>query len=100
MESAYYQTKLLDYGLALDSRSTLTKTDWSSWAAAISSTKQQEDNIWDRIYRFAHESPDRVPFSDGYNVSNGRVLMFQARPVMGGLFVRALLENPIIKSCE
>lgn len=95
IESNYYQTKLTDYGLALDSRSDLTKTDWSSWSAAIGATQQQEDDIWDRIYKFANESPDRVPFSDGYNVSNGRVLMFQARPVMGGLFARALIENPL-----
>lgn len=32
--------------------------------------------------------------SDFYNATTGQVLDFRARPVMGGLFARALLENP------
>ena len=95
MESDYYANQTLDFGIPLDSRSTLTKADWSSWVAAFSSSKQQEEAIWDKLYKFANESPDRVPFSDFYDVKTGKVLGFRARPVMGGLFIRALLENPL-----
>jgi hypothetical protein len=96
LESSYYATKMLEYGIPLDSRSHLTKSDWMSWVAAFSDDKQQADAIIGKLYKFANESPDRVPFSDCYNVSNGHVLHFRARPVMGGLFVRALLESPLV----
>jgi hypothetical protein len=97
LESSFYATKILNFGVPLDSRSNLTKGDWTSWVGALSVTKQQEDAIWDKLYKFANESPDRVPFSDFYDAATGRVLGFRARPVMGGLFIRALLENPLFE---
>ena len=96
LESDYYQTKLLDFGRPLDSRGKLTKTDWSAWVAALSKDKQQEDAIYAKLYKFANESPDRVPFSDFYDSSNGHVLGFRARPVLGGIYIRALLDNPTV----
>ena len=96
LESDYYQTQILDFGIPLDSRGHLTKADWTAWVAALSDDKQQEDALYAKLYKFANESPDRVPFSDFYDAGNGHVLGFRARPVMGGLFIRALLENPLV----
>ncbi len=95
LESAYYQTKMLDFGVPLDSRSNLTKGDWTSWIAAFNGDQQQENAIFAKLYKFANESQNRVPFSDFYNAATGHVLGFRARPVMGALFVRALLESPM-----
>jgi len=95
LESDYYQTKILDFGVPLDSRSNLTKGDWTSWIAAFNRDQSQENAIFAKLYKFANESPDRIPMSDFYNVATGRVLGFRARPVMGGLFARALLDNPL-----
>lgn len=95
LESNYYQTKILDFGIPLDSRSKLTKADWTSWIAAFNKNPEQENAIFSKLYKFANESPDRVPLSDFYDSSNGRVLGFRARPVMGGLFARVLLESPL-----
>jgi len=97
LESDYYQTKLADFGVPLDSRGTLTKADWTSWIAAISRDQQQQNTLISKLYRFANESPDRVPLSDFYDSTNGHVLGFRARPVMGALFARVLLENPMIE---
>jgi hypothetical protein len=96
LESDYYQTKMLDFGVPLDSRSNLTKSDWTSWIAALSRNQSQENAIFAKLYKFANESPNRVPFSDCYNVATGNVLHFRARPVMGGLFVQGLLDNPLV----
>lgn len=93
IESKYYAMKMLDYGIPLDSRSNLTKADWSSWTVAFSGDEQLENTVWDKFYRFANETPDRGPLSDCYDVSNGRVVHFHARPVLGALFLRALLRN-------
>lgn len=95
LESDYYMSKILDFGIPLDSRSHLTKSDWTSWIAAFNGDPQQQNTIFGKLYKFANESPDRVPFSDFYDAGTGHVLGFRARPVMGGLFVRALLETPM-----
>jgi hypothetical protein len=63
----------------------------------MSKERAQEDAILEKLYKFANESPNRVPLSDFYDAATGRVVAFQARPVMGGIFVRALLENPLIE---
>ncbi|CAF1638563.1 unnamed protein product [Rotaria magnacalcarata] len=98
MESNYYLLKMLDFGIPLDSRSALTKADWTSWIATFNNNKEQENEIFSKLYKFANESPDRVPLSDFYDASNGHVLGFRARPVMGGLFARVLLDNPLIEN--
>jgi hypothetical protein len=36
--------------------------------------------------------PDRVPLADWYGIVDGKHLYFQARPVVGGIFIRMLLE--------
>jgi len=95
LESAYYMSKMLDFGIPLDSRSNLTKSDWTSWVAAFNEDEEQANAIIGKLYKFGNESPDRVPFSDFYDVATGRDLGCHARPVMGGLFVRALLESPL-----
>jgi hypothetical protein len=97
LESNYYISKMADFGIPLDSRGNLTKSDWTSWIVAFNSDPQQQDAIFGKLYKFANESPSRVPLSDFYNVVTGRVIAFRARPVMGGLFARALLENPLAK---
>ena len=94
LESDYYQTRMLEFGVPLDSRSNLTKSDWTSWIAAINPDESQKSAIFAKLYKFANESPSRVPLTDCYDVATGRVLHFRARSVMGGLFGRALLDNP------
>jgi hypothetical protein len=40
----------------------------------------------DGVYDYATSTPQRVPFSDLYNVSDGTQNGFSARPVQGGMF--------------
>jgi hypothetical protein len=75
----------------------LTKSDWTSWIAAIGDN-QQAAILIAKLYKFLNEGVDRVPFSDIYNAATGQTLGFRARPVMGGLFARALIENPFLES--
>lgn len=94
-EVKFYQSVLQLWGLPLDSRGTLSKTDWSSWIAAMSSDQSQfSKQIFQYLYKFAMSSPSKqVPFSDWYDTADGAVLGFRARPVQGGLFAKALLAK-------
>ena len=77
--------------MPLDSRSDMVKCDWLSWAAAFASSQSDAEELLHYVYLFADQSPSRTPFSDWYNSTTSRQIGFTARPVMGGLYARALV---------
>jgi hypothetical protein len=89
-EIKYYISKLNPYGVPLDNRADFTKLDWMYWVAAMG-TKEQFTTLTVPIFKFANETPDRVPLTDWYQTSVPRQQGFRARPVVGGLFARMLL---------
>ncbi|HEY3413820.1 MAG TPA: DUF4965 domain-containing protein [Armatimonadota bacterium] len=91
-EVAYYMTRFEEYGLPLDSRKTYTKTDWELWTATMAEKREDFDAIVDRVFRFANETTSRVPLTDWYETTDAKQVGFQARSVVGGLFI-PLLKN-------
>jgi hypothetical protein len=47
------------------------------------------------VYKFLNETPDRVPMTDWYDTVSARQLHFQARSVVGGVFIK-LLADPAL----
>jgi hypothetical protein len=89
-EVAFYRTQLLDYGLPLDSRSTVTKLDWCVWSASLACGRDDFDALLAPTYRWVRETSDRVPLSDCHFADRPRRRSFQARGVVGGVFIRLL----------
>jgi hypothetical protein len=89
-ELAVYRDRVELYGCPLDDRSTLTKPEWMLWAASLADDPALFADFTDRILRYANETPNRVPLSDLYVTDPGRKIGFQARSVLGGLFVGML----------
>jgi hypothetical protein len=94
-EMKFYLTKLNLYGLPLDSRADYTKLDWSIWTATLASTPEQFNAIVDPIYKWTNETPTRVPLTDWYDTKNGKQIGFQARSVVGGVFIKALADKSL-----
>jgi len=94
-EIRYYQTRQAEFGLPLDSRQRYTKNDWITWTATMADTKEGFQTIFDPVWKFANNTPQRVPVSDWYIVDNAYMVGFQARSVVGGFFIKMLLDKEI-----
>jgi hypothetical protein len=94
-EMAYYRKVQKTYGLPLDNRSDYTKLDWILWTASITGDKGDFEALIRPVVKFLNETPNRIPMTDWYWTNNAKHKGFQARPVVGGVFIR-LMDNPTV----
>jgi hypothetical protein len=96
-EIAFYKTKQNEYGLPLDNRATYTKLDWLIWTATLADNQKDFQAIAHDGYKFANETSTRVPLSDWYMTTDGKQKGFQARSVVGGIFIKMLADGAMWK---
>jgi hypothetical protein len=99
-ELAFYMQHLNRFGLPLDNRADYTKLDWSVWTATLADMSKAAEaeaynQILDRTGHWINEGPSRVPLTDWYDTKTGRQIGFQARSVVGGVFIKALADKTL-----
>jgi hypothetical protein len=96
-EVSFYKTKQNPFGLPLDNRETYTKLDWIVWTATLAESTEDFKAFVAPLYRFVNETPDRVPLTDWYWTLDGKQRGFQARSVVGGVYIKMLADASMWK---
>jgi hypothetical protein len=99
-ELAFYLKHLNKFGLPLDNRADYTKLDWSVWTATLAGKPQhgapdEFAAILAPIGLWINEGPSRVPLTDWYDTKTGKQIGFQARSVVGGVYIKALADKAL-----
>ena len=89
-ETDYYIKKTNKYGVPLDTRKNITKSDWILWVAALTDDKEKCEALYSPVVKYLAETPSRVPFGDLYGTEIGEKREFYNRTVQGGIFAPLL----------
>lgn len=96
-EMVYYRTKLNPYGLPLDSRKGYTKLDWTIWTGTLTGSRDDLETLVAPTFAFLNETPQRNPMTDWHETKEPKQVGFQARSVVGGVFIPMLGDAAIWK---
>ena len=94
-EIAHYESVLQPYGVPLDSRTHLTKTDWSIWSATLADNQADFETLIAPIYDYLGHTTTRDPIADSYLTDDIHSGGMHARPVVGGFFIKMLTDRAI-----
>ncbi|MFZ4507274.1 MAG: glutaminase domain-containing protein [Fimbriimonas sp.] len=96
-ELAHYLKVQNAYGLPLDNRADYTKTDWILWTATLADDAETFGKFLPPIVKSLNETTSRVPMTDWYDTKTAKMVGFQARTVVGGVFIRLLRDSGRLK---
>ncbi len=96
-EVAFYKTRMQRFGLPLDSRTRLTKTDWCLWTATMAEDRAGFEAFVSPICDYMNVTTARLPMVDSYVTDNPASDGMRARPVVGGVFIKMLADPALWK---
>jgi hypothetical protein len=99
-ELSFYARHINQYGLPLDNREDYTKLDWEIWTATLAETASQFQSLMAPVAKWMNETPSRVPLTDWYDTKSGKQMAFQARSVVGGVFLKALADTEVAREWQ
>ena len=96
-EMVFYRRTQERYGIALDNRRLYTKLDWITWTATLTGSRSDFEALVNPVFDFLNATPHRVPMTDWYWTHDATKTGFQARSVVGGVYLRLLYDGDVWK---
>jgi Domain of unknown function (DUF4965)/Domain of unknown function (DUF1793)/Domain of unknown function (DUF5127)/Domain of unknown function (DUF4964) len=96
-ELKFYPAMMNRYGLSLDSRKPYAELPWTFWTAALTGNDADFQGLLAPIYDYVNATPSRVPLADFYWTATAREAGMHARPVLGGIFLKPLLDETLAR---
>lgn len=96
-EISFYLQHMNRYGLPLDNRATYAKLDWELWTATLVDNPSDFRTMVHSVFSFLNHTPNRVPMTDWYDTISAKQVGFQARSVVGGVYIKMLADPAIWK---
>ena len=94
-EIAWYRKVQKKYGLPVDNRTDTSLIDWALWSIATAHKDADFQALLEPIWNYVNETPSRVPLSDWFITTDAKQKGFQARPVVGGVFIKMLADPAV-----
>jgi len=91
-EIAWYLKVQKKFGLPVDHRTDTCLIDWALWSIAPARSNADFQALLAPIWNYANETPSRVPLCDWFVTTDAKQKAFQARPVVGGIFIKLLAD--------
>jgi hypothetical protein len=96
-EIRWYKKVQNRYGLPVDSRTNNSLIDWVVWSITPAKNRDDFETLFNPIYDYVNETPDRIPLSDWFFTTNAKRRGFQARSVVGGVYIKMLTDRSLWK---
>jgi hypothetical protein len=94
-EMAFYRRAQEKYGLPLDNRRLYSKLDWITWTATLSGSRADFEALVNPVFDMLNTTPNRVPMTDWFWTHDATKTGFQARSVVGGVYLRLLYDGTV-----
>ncbi|GHT47487.1 hypothetical protein FACS189454_09890 [Planctomycetales bacterium] len=94
-EIAWYKKVQNRYGLPVDSRTDNALIDWVLWSITPAKSKADFEELFNPIFNYVNETPSRVPLSDWFITTDAKQRGFQARSVVGGVYIKMLTDKSV-----
>jgi hypothetical protein len=92
-ELAWYIKNQQQFGIPLDSRKTFTKSDWIVWSATMAESDADFRALIDPIWNYVSMCSRRAPVGDWHDTMTAQAIMFTARSVVGGYYMKLLADR-------
>ena len=96
-EMSFYRRAQERYGLPLDNRRLYSKLDWITWTATLTGSRSDFEALINPVFDMLNQTPNRVPMTDWFWTHDATKTGFQARSVVGGVFLRLLYDEAVWK---
>jgi hypothetical protein len=96
-EMTFYRRVQERYGLPLDNRRLYSKLDWITWTATLTGSRSDFEALVNPVFDMLNQTPNRVPMTDWFWTHDATKVGFQARSVVGGVYLRLLYDEAVWK---